>query len=237
MTQIGRVLLLAPMTSELRPLVRISRSRRADHEGFRSFTGRVGDLDVVIVRLGVGPAVARAVTGRALSAFPADHVIVSGIAGGLDPDLRVGSVVVPESVVDLASGEKFRSHPLRGIVPKGTVGVADHLITDTARLSKLVAEGIVALEMESSGVAEACQEARVPWTTIRVIGDRPDEELTDATVMSFLRPDGTVDSPAAIRHLLTHPQRIPGLLRLGRDSANAAAKAARFTLETLGRTC
>ena len=236
MTDIRRVLVLAPMTSELRPLVRISRSRRADRDGFRSFTGRVGDLDVVMVRLGVGPVVARAVTTRALSAFPVDHVIVSGIAGGLDPDLGVGSVVVPESVVDLASGERFRSHPLKDIVRKGTVGVADHLITDTVRLSKLQAEGIVALEMESSGVAEACQQARVPWTTIRVIGDRPDEGLTDATVLSFLRPDGTVDSLGAIRFLVSHPQRIPGLLRLGRDSANAAAKAARFTLKTLERT-
>jgi adenosylhomocysteine nucleosidase len=235
-TDIRRVLLLAPMTSELRPLVRISRSRRADRDGLRSFTGRVGDLDVVMVRLGVGPVMARAVTTRALSAFPVDHVIVSGIAGGLDPDLGVGSVVVPESVVDLASGERFRSHPLPDIVSEGTVGVSDRLITDTGRLSKLQAEGIVALEMESSGVAEACQQARVPWTTIRVIGDRPDEGLTDATVMSFLRPDGTVDSLAAIRFLVSHPQRIPGLLRLGRDSANAAAKAARFTLKTLERT-
>ena len=77
-------------------------------------------------------------------------------------------------------------------------------------------------------------EANIPWTTVRVIGDRPDEGLTDAAVMSFLRPDGTTDTAAAIRYLLTHPRPIPGLMRLGRDSSQAASKAARVTLGAIG---
>ena len=45
--------------------------------------------------------------------------------------------------------------------------------------------------------------------------------------MSFLRPDGTSDVAAAVRLMMVHPSRIPGMVRLARDSSMAASKAAR----------
>ncbi len=196
--------------------------------------GRAGDVDLVISQLGVGPAVARMTTERALAVHHVDHVLVSGIAGGLDPDLPVGSVVVPEVVMDLASGQCFQAAPLSGVKLAGMIGVADHLITDERRLADLFAHGVVALEMESSGVATACEKAGVPWTTFRVIGDRPDEGLIDEELMSFIRSDGTTDTWAGICFLMTHPGRIGELLRLARDGSKAASKAARTTLGALG---
>jgi len=229
-----RALLMAPMTSELKPLVRYARAVRFERDGVRAFHARLGPVQVVMTQAGVGPAVARAATARALEAFPSDHVVVCGIAGGLDPALPVGSVMIPEVVLDLASGQRYTAAALGATTRAGTIGVADHLITDPGRLEELRDDGVAALEMESSGVAAACEAVGVPWSTVRVIGDRPDEGLTDDAVMSFLRPDGTADAPAAIRFLLSHPARIPGLMRLGRDSSKAAAAAARTALRALG---
>ena len=234
MAQPARVMVLAPMTSELKPLLRYTRARPNDRDGRRFYTARVAEVQVVMTQLGVGPEVACTVTEQALRLFAVDHVVVTGIAGGLDPHLGVGSVVVPETVLDLASGETFTAARLGGMSRAGTVGVADHLITDPDDLEKLRAEGVDALEMESSGVARACEAAGVPWSTVRAIGDRPDEGLTDSTVMSFLRPDGSADAGAAVRYMIGHPGRIPGLVRLARDSSEAAAKAARVTLRALG---
>lgn len=234
MTETRRALVLAPMTSELRPLLRYTRARPTDRNGLRCYSARVGATDLVIARVGVGPSMAAEATRRVLELFPVDHVVVSGIAGGLDPSLPVGSVVVPGTVVDLASGRSYRAAPLGNLNPDGTVGVADHLITDRSRLARLQGEGVVALEMESSGVAAVCEEAGLPWTTVRVIGDRPDEGLTDETVMTFLRPDGTADALGGMRFLLTHPARIQGMARLARDSSRAASKAARVALGALG---
>jgi nucleoside phosphorylase len=224
------------MTSELKPLVRYTRARRADRDDLPAYTGRAGDVEVVITKVGVGPKAARTATARALEVYPVDHVLVSGIAGGLDPALRVGSVVVPETVMDLTSGQSFRAAPLAGVTCAGVIGVCDHLITDERELADLQAHGVVALEMESSGVAAACEEAGVPWTTFRVISDRPDEGLLDESVLSFLRPDGTVDALAGMRFMLTHPRQIPGLARLARDASGAASKAAHTTLDALGLT-
>ena len=226
-----KALLLAPMASELKPLLRYSRAVRSD-PGIH--TARVGEVELLIARLGVGPAVAFEVTSRLLRLFAVDHVIVSGIAGGLDPDLGVGSVVVPEAALDISTGRCFRASSLGDLTPSGLVGVSDRLVTDVDQLMRLQARGVVALEMETSGVAAACEAAGVAWTAIRVIGDRPDQGLTDEAVMSFLRSDGTIDSMAAIRFMLARPARVPGLARLARDSSAAASKAARVALGALG---
>jgi nucleoside phosphorylase len=224
------------MSSELRPVVKLARPRRFQVHGRTVYAGRVGDLGVRIVQIGVGPASARRITEWALGRFDVDHVVVCGIAGGLSNELPVGAVVVPETVLDLPSGQRYVSAPIAGVKRTGLVATADQLILDPVRLAEVEALGVMAMEMESSGVAAACEAARVPWTTFRVISDRPDEHLLSSDMMSLLRPDGTADVAQALRLMATHPKRIPAMVRLGRDSSMAAAKAARVTLTALGWT-
>ena len=157
-----------------------------------------------------------------------------GIAGGLHPDLTIGTVVVPEEVLDLGTGVRYHSSPMEGVQRSGLIASADHLIMDFQELAELQAIGVVAMEMESSGVAAACQDAGVPWTTFRVVSDRPDDGLTDDAIMSLLRPDGTTDVVAALRLVALHPRRVPGMVRLARDSSMGASKAARAALGSLG---
>jgi nucleoside phosphorylase len=229
-----RALIVVPMSSELRPLVRLARANRHQVDGRPVYAGRVGAVDVTIVQIGVGPASARRVTEWALGHFQVDHVAVCGIAGGLAAHLHVGAVVVPERVLDLPGGQQYVSAPIADVERRGLVATADQLILDPAQLGELEAQGVIAMEMESSGVAAACEAARVPWTTFRVISDRPDEHLLDASMMSLLRPDGTADMGQAFRLMITRPSRIPAMVRLGRDSSAAANKAARTTLAALG---
>lgn len=222
------------MSSELRPVVKYARAKRTKVGGLTAYAGRAGDTAVVIVQIGVGPSSAQRITARALECFPVDHVLVSGIAGGLDPDLTIGSVVVPEAVLDLGTGQRYESSPMEGVERKGLITSAEHLIMDEEIISGLEKQGVIAMEMESSGVAAACQEAGVPWTTFRVISDRPDDGLTDESIMTLLRRDGTTDVGAAVKLMARHPGRIPGMVRLGRDSSMAASKAARSALGALG---
>ena len=81
MTTVRRALLLAPMSSELRPVVKYAKARRSKVGGLTVYTGRAGEVDIVVTQVGVGPASSRRVTEGALSHFPVDHVLVSGIAG------------------------------------------------------------------------------------------------------------------------------------------------------------
>lgn len=230
---IQRALVLAPMSLELRPLVKRLGARSSTANGTAVYTARHGGIDVVVSQIGVGPSAARASTEQLLDRLHVDHVVVCGIAGGIDPDSVIGGVVVPDTVVDVSSGRKYQTSPLGTLQQSGTVGTVDELITDPVRLAGLVDEGVVALEMESSGVGEVCDRRGVPWSVVRVISDRPNDGLADDAVMEALRPDGSVDVLAALRVMAVKPSRIPGFLQLGRDASMAARKAAATTLAAL----
>jgi adenosylhomocysteine nucleosidase len=225
------VVVLAPMRSELRPVVR-ALSGRPDKVGdVDVHRGRVGGRDVVAGLIGVGPEAARRSTQRLLGALAGDgvavsHVLVSGIAGGIGPGIEVGDTVVPDVVVDLASGQEFASAPCPGASASGTIATTHELILDARRLAGLADRGIVALDMETAAVAEVCAAQGRPWSAFRVISDRPQDGLLDESVMGMLNPDGSTNPWAAARHILTHPWRLRALARLGRDATAAASKAA-----------
>jgi nucleoside phosphorylase len=221
------------MSLELRAVVKLLGGRPSTVDGMKVYTGRQGEVEVVTAQIGVGPAAAARSTEQLLDRFNVDHVLVSGIAGGIVPTTTIGSVVIPEVMLDVPSGREYHPATLGTLEPAGKVGTVDELIMDPVRLAGLVDQGVVALEMESTGVGSVCEVRGVPWTVIRVISDRPDDGLTEDAVMDVLRPDGTTDVGAAIRLMVAKPSRIPRFLRLGRDASMAARRAAKTALRAL----
>ncbi len=234
MIPIRRALILAPMAMELRPIVKRLGARPSTSAGTKVFVGRQETIEIIVSQLGVGPTVAARTTERLLDQFPVDHVVVSGIAGGIAAASTIGTVIVPDVVLDVKSGREFRPSPLGPAVMGGKVATVDEIIVDPSRLAGLADQGVMALEMETTGVASVCEDRGVPWSAVRVISDRPDDGHTDNAVLGTLRPDGSADMWAALRLMATRPNRIPGLVRLGRDASMAAGRAARTTLEALG---
>jgi adenosylhomocysteine nucleosidase len=230
-TEASVVVVLAPMRSELRPVVRALSGQRTRVGGVDVHRGRAGERAVIAGLIGVGPEAARRSTQRLLDALARDnvevsHVLVSGIAGGIGPDIEVGDTVVPDVVVDLVSGREFAAAPCPGAPAAGTIATTHELILDEGRLAGLAQRGIVALDMETAAVADVCAAAGRPWTAFRVISDRPQDGLLDEGVMGMLNADGSTNARAAARHILTHPWRVRALARLGRDASAAASRAA-----------
>ena len=223
------------MRSELRPVVRALSARRDRSAGALLYRARRHGREVVAAPLGVGPAAARRTTAALLDRLGpgVEHVVVSGIAGGLGPAATVGTVLVPEVVLDLDSGRELRPAPLGARRPAGTVATTAELIVDPGRVHGLAARGVTALDMETAGVGAVCDERGIPWTAFRAISDRPDGGLVDGSVFSLLNEDGTTNGPAAARFVLSHPGRLPGLVRLARDSAAGCRLAARAAVEAL----
>jgi nucleoside phosphorylase len=235
----GAVVILAPMRSELRPVLKALTARRASVGDVPAHRGRAGRREVVVGLIGVGPAAARAATDRLLTALDdhgtaVAHVVVSGIAGGIAEDLEVGDMVVPAAVMDLASGRSYRAAPVPGHANARTVATVGELILDPARLATMAADGIDVLDMETAAVAEVAESRQIPWSAVRVISDRPRDGLLDEGIMTMLRPDGSVDPLAALKHIATHPSRLPKLARLGRDAGAAATRAGRTAVAVAG---
>ncbi len=218
---VRRVGVLAPMPSELAPVVKTMRLTRA--EGPTVHTGRVGTVDVVATRTGMGLTLARSATTDLLDNFEIDHVLVVGIAGGIG-DARVGDVLRPAAAIDRSSGTRYDATPLTGEV-EGVVSSSDEFLVDPERVAALVDDGVRALDMETSAVAAVCTARGVTWSAVRVISDLSSDH-PDASVLDLANPDGTPNVRAAIPFLLRNPRRIPGLVKLGRDSMRAAKAAA-----------
>lgn len=67
--------------------------------GLRLDHGRLEGREVVLAETGLGKVNAALVTTLLLDRFGAESVVFSGVAGGLDPELHIGDVVVAERAV------------------------------------------------------------------------------------------------------------------------------------------
>src|SRR5207248_4913861 len=109
------------MPSELRPLIRMLGLQRTELGGRPAYEGSLDDADVVGAVTGMGPANATRVTQWLLDSAALDHVVNIGVAGGVSPEHKVRALVMPEKVVDRATGDEFHPAPLGGHTPAGTL--------------------------------------------------------------------------------------------------------------------
>jgi hypothetical protein len=224
---VRRVALLAPMRHELRPLLHPLGLRR-DPEG-PLFRGAAGRTQVVAAITGIGMRAAARATERMLDEGAFDRVLVVGIAGGIAQGARIGDLVVPEQVLDLASGTRHRPAALAGLAPRGVLATEDGMLSDRDALRALRGRGVVAIDMETAAVAAVCERRGVAWSVLRAISDHVDHAPVDPAVFALAGPDGGPDLAALARFLLVRPWRLATLARLARDmrtAANAAAAAA-----------
>ncbi len=216
---------LAPMPSELRPVVKAFGLRRGRAGSLDGQVGRVGEADVVATTTGIGTELATAAARRMLDGGDVDHVVVVGIAGAIGPTSVVPDVIVPEVVVDWPELREHRPAPLGGLVGAGTIVTSDEYGYPPEVIADFIARGVVAVDMETVAVARVCVDAGVPWSAVRAISDRADDDTVDQDVISLVKPDGSPDLGRSLRYVVRHPGRISRLAALGRD-ASAAARAA-----------
>lgn len=222
-----KIAILAPMRSELAPVVQAFSLTRATEGDTKLSTGSLGDTEIVATTTGIGTAGARAATERVLETQP-DHVMVVGIAGGVGPTVKIGDLIVPSVVVDKFSGTEYRPSHLGTPAPaaRGRIVTSDDFLIDRGMLDELIAADVIALDMETSAVAEVCVARGVDWSVIRAISDMATDHPDDA-VLGLANPDGTANGAAVAKFLLTKPWRIPSLAKLQRGSKLAATAAAR----------
>lgn len=232
-----RVLVFAPMPSEMRPVVKLLQLERTGDQGkLPIYSGRRGETEVVLTGTGVGPELANAAAERMLAGTAFDRVIVCGIAGGLAPESGVGDLIVPEEVYDGASGERFRATPVDGVTLKGVIRMGDgddYEFSDTD-VARLVAEGVTALDMETAAIARVCERHGIPWIAFRVISDMAGDASLGADVLGLVDEFGKPKAWPSIKYLCTHPKQIPLMMRVGRDASAATRAAAKATAAALG---
>jgi hypothetical protein len=166
-----------------------------------------GIADVSIKVIGIG--------ATRLPPIRASRVILAGLAGGLDPELRTGDVIVEPYPPTLPLGA-------RG----GRMHTSASLVCAPAQKSAIfVSTGAACVDMESDIVRRAANAARVPLTMVRAVLDTADQPLPEY-LLKLTTPTGRIRPFPLAALLLRRPSTLRELRQLRRSS--------RIALDALG---
>lgn len=206
--------------------------RRATAAEPSLYEGRIGAAEVSVVLTGIGPQHARRALQIAL-VDGADACISTGLAGALQPCHRIGDVLVARTVrapfgADFvkSDAELLRAAAASGAQEVSAFQSSEHAVL-TAKEKGRLACSADAIEMESFVILSEAGGLCVPAVAIRAIGDVAGQDLP----LDFNRtvgPKGQISIARVLGQLARNPHRVPGLIRLGRDSQKAATRLAAF---------
>ncbi len=154
-------------------------------------------------------------------------VISFGVAGGLDPTLKSGDLVVATEVMAgdtrwlaglTLSDELLASIPLGGrrVIRAGLAGVEQVIAARAGKAALRSETGAAAVDMESHIAAAYAAEAGLPFAALRVISD-PAGRALPALAMAAIKPNGDIDLRKVLRGLARNPFTLRALVSTGID--------------------
>ena len=147
-----------------------------------------------------------------------------GLAGGLDPTLAAGTIVLPGEVI---STQKltFQTSPewrarVEAALPKGSPVTRDRLLASSSAIAGIEAKatafrdsGACAVDMESLGIAQMAAKYSLPFLVARVIVDTATDELPKSVMTAT--DSGRVRVLRLLTGLVRRPADVIAVIRLG----------------------
>jgi adenosylhomocysteine nucleosidase len=154
-------------------------------------------------------------------------VISFGVAGGLDPTLKSGDVVVATEVLagdtrwlaGLALNEELIASVALGrrrVVRGGLAGVEQMVAAQAGKAALRSETGAAAVDMESHIAAAYAAKAGLPFAALRVISD-PASRALPPLAMAAIKPNGDIDLRKVLRGVARNPLTLRDLVSTGID--------------------
>lgn len=226
---------ICAMPMEVKPLVRRLSLEKGQVGGSPAYRGTLDGRPVVAIVTGMGTRLAREGTARLLDAVGVAHVVVVGITGAVDDDTPIGTLMLPEVVVDSVTKAEHRPVPLGEGTPHGKMWTGDELTTDLQVIEALRETGVVCLDMETAAIADLAEQRGIPWSVFRVISDRATDGSVTEESFHLANQDGTPNGRAVVRFFLRHPGRLPAMARLAKGAKLATENAADAAIRACAR--
>jgi hopanoid-associated phosphorylase len=162
-----------------------------------------------------------------LDATSVRGVISFGVAGGLDPSLKTGDVVVATEVMagdarwlaglslteaQIASIALGRRRVVRGLL----AGVEEVVAASASKAALHSETGAAAVDMESHIAAAYASEAGIPFAALRVISD-PAHRALPVVARKAIKPNGDLDLVRIMGSVVRNPRSLRALVSTGID--------------------
>jgi hypothetical protein len=206
-------------------------------------------LTVLVLETGVGAAAAEAAMEWLLKRpklgdvpYRPRVILSAGFAAALQPDRRVGDVVLATEVID-AEGAAWPATWPEELPPgewwpplqRARVVTAPALLSTAAEKQALGRRHeAVAADMESGVLARACRRHGIPFGCVRAISDDADTPLSPGLV--GLLAGGRVSVPRVLAALARSPGLTGELWRLARSTSRAGEQLGKALGEILTLT-
>ncbi len=188
-----------------------------------------------VVTIGGGTPGGAEMAAESLAAGGANGLLSFGLAGGLDPALRPGDLLVPRAV--RAFGQSWPADPgllavLGGPTIELLLSEATVVASAAAKRRLWQATGAAAVDLESGAVAEAAIRHDLPFAVLRAVCD-PASRSLPAAALSALNTAGRVRPWRFLAVALGHPGQLGALFALASD-ARCARRALAERVRALG---
>ena len=202
-----------------------------------AFVGEWQGVPIVLVRSGMGRDRARRALVEVAERYDLKEIISIGYAGALDPSLEVGDLVVADKIIEMDSSrsdEDMKSYSLNKEILNTTGEIHRKILLTVDRVAATPQEkkklrekySAVAVDMETSALAEEAKARNLSFISVRAITDTADQELIDCSYL--VEEDGEVSKLKAGWHVLTHPGDMKGMIELGQHAKIATANLTEF---------
>ena len=198
-----KLAIMGAMEEEIEPLLAyFDKVNVVEYANNKYYEVNYNGLDIVIAYSKIGKVFASLTASTMIEKFGCDTLLFSGVAGGINPKLKIGDLIIADKLCQHDLDITAFGHP-HGYVPGGKVFVETskelrNVAIKVAKENDLkVIEGIIAtgdqfvhstqrkefientfnadaLEMEGASVAVVCDALNVPFFILRAISDTAD---------------------------------------------------------------
>ncbi|MEO6053005.1 MAG: hypothetical protein ABIP97_03245 [Chthoniobacterales bacterium] len=178
-----------------------------------------GNPDIRILYTGVGSDRAKKAIDDFLTNNRPSHILASGFAGGVKPDIRRGDLIVdfPDSVTS-GPGIIDKLEDSGFSVQKGLILTVDVVVdSNEERLGLGEQRGALAVDMESSAIRESAAAYQIPVLGLRIVTDSIQEPLPVPPEVLLDAAMGKTSIGRLMLHLLMNPGKIGSMIRFAQD--------------------
>ncbi len=209
---------------------------------FVQHLGMLHGRPVAILEMGVGQECASKATQDAIAIHNPDWIVSAGFAGGLDPSLRRGHILMANEIINSDASEKL-SVGLK-IEPSavasspglhvGSLASVDQLLATPEEKKALGKQtGALACDMESLAVAQTCREGQTRLLSVRIITDGVNDQLPPEVEKLLSQDSLAARLGAAAGAIFNRPSSVKDMWALKEEALRATDRLAKFLVSML----